>query len=101
MLELGWDEEEPVHRVELHIGAAKELVLRPRQWLRKAGLVREVIKLNAEIDFGRGAGGVGHRIHGNPVHVTQASPGKLDEVATDKIDRGNLSGRTNGLPSLA
>ena len=80
------NEKEPVHRVKLDRGAGKELIGRAGQGLDEAGLGGDIVKGDAEIDLGRDAGGVTHRIVGDAIYVTQAEGAELREGAGGKVD---------------
>src|SRR5439155_26837979 len=65
-------EEKVVHGIKLHISAAEKLLGGTRKRLRKPGLGREIVKLYAEVNLRRRAGGTGGGINRQAVHVTQA-----------------------------
>ena len=85
-------EEQVVNGVELYISTAEKLIGGTRERLRKAGLRREIVKLHAEVNLGRGAGGAGGGINCQAVHVTEAYTCKFGEGARGHINRGYFAG---------
>ena len=85
-------EEKVVHGIKLHISAAEKLLGGAGKRLRKPGLRREIVKLHAEVNLRRGAGGASGGINRQAVHVTQADAGKFSEGARGQINRGYFAG---------
>ena len=59
--------------------------------LSKPALRREIVKLHAEVNLRRGAGGAGGGINRQAVHVTEADAGKFGECACGEINRGHFA----------
>src|SRR5947208_14166226 len=84
-------EEKVVHGIKLHISAAEKLLGGARKRLRKPGLGREIVKLYAEVNLRRRAGGTGGGINRQAVHVTRADARALCEGDWGAIDRGHCA----------
>src|SRR5439155_17822216 len=84
-------EEKVVHGIKLHISAAEKLLGGAGKRLRKPGLRCEIVKLYAEVNLRRGAGGAGGGINRQAVHVTQADAGKFSEGACGEINRRHFA----------